>query len=90
MDIVEIDGQPIAKRGKKSGGKSIYECTHCGRRVVELYNQRPYCDCGTPMKDLLQVYMKDGKLMTQLPSIHTIRKKVIFELKRLPNIKESN
>ena len=90
MDIVEIDGQPIAKRGKKSGSKSIYECTHCGRRVVELYTKRPYCDCGTPMKDLLQVYMKDGKLVTQLPSIHDIRKKVIFELKRLPNIKESN
>ncbi|AWB10832.1 nicotinate phosphoribosyltransferase [Thermodesulfobium acidiphilum] len=34
MDIVEIEGVPIAKRGKKSGQKELVYCPVCGRRFV--------------------------------------------------------
>ncbi|MEO1784300.1 nicotinate phosphoribosyltransferase [Thermodesulfobium sp. 4217-1] len=34
MDIVEIEGEPIAKRGKKSGQKDLIYCSHCGKRFV--------------------------------------------------------
>jgi len=29
MDIIEIDGKPLAKRGKMSGSKSVLRCAKC-------------------------------------------------------------
>ena len=34
LDIMEIDGQPIAKRGKHSGSKRVLRCRACGKTVV--------------------------------------------------------
>lgn len=34
LDIVEIDGEPIAKRGKESGRKALLVCEACGARSV--------------------------------------------------------
>ena len=53
MDIVEIDGRPVAKRGKRSGAKDVFRCD-CGRsRVVRLGTLPEPCPCGGPWKPLL-------------------------------------
>lgn len=34
LDIVEIDGEPVSKRGKESGAKALLICESCGKRAV--------------------------------------------------------
>jgi nicotinate phosphoribosyltransferase len=65
LDIVEIDGRPIAKRGKESGRKALIVCGSCGGRAV-VPAARPtdgpagssgglVCPrCGGPAEDALQ------------------------------------
>ncbi|HQJ08431.1 MAG TPA: nicotinate phosphoribosyltransferase, partial [Deltaproteobacteria bacterium] len=43
MDIVEIGGKPIAKRGKDSGRKSVLRCRSCMRDYVVPYGQTHAC-----------------------------------------------
>jgi nicotinate phosphoribosyltransferase len=58
LDIVEIDGRPLAKRGKASGRKALLVCASCGRRsvvpaaagVVEM----PCPACGSAVRDALR------------------------------------
>ena len=56
LDIVEIDGEPIAKRGKESGAKSLLVCPACGRRAVVLRSEAEpgRCpECGEGVEDAL-------------------------------------
>ena len=54
MDIVEIDGKPLAKRGKMSGSKSVLRCSRCFQdRMVPFKKNRGQsnrgsnrCSCG--------------------------------------------
>lgn len=50
MDIVEIEGQPVAKRGKPSGAKEVFSCGNClGTAVLPLGGVPPgNCACGSP------------------------------------------
>jgi len=41
FDIVEIDGVPMAKRGKESGAKFVACCPACGERQVIYWKQGP-------------------------------------------------
>ena len=34
FDIIDIEGKPFAKRGKKSGRKDLYRCDRCARHIV--------------------------------------------------------
>lgn len=57
LDIVEIDGRPIAKRGKESGRKALLVCGACGTRAVvpagrDSAGRCPRC--GTAAEDALQ------------------------------------
>ncbi len=46
MDIVEVDGRPLAKRGKWSGPKDLLRCPVCGARsVVSLGTVDVPCTC---------------------------------------------
>ncbi len=61
MDIVEIDGKPLSKRGKMSGTKSVLRCSRCFQdRLVpfridrgRLRQQTKRCSCGGRLDDLL-------------------------------------
>jgi nicotinate phosphoribosyltransferase len=63
MDIVEIDGKPIAKKGKMSGAKRVLRCNDCRRDLVRPLEQpaTARCECGGAFEEiLLPWYDKDG------------------------------
>jgi len=84
FDIVEIDGEPIAKRGKRSGGKWVAECPLCGRREVIYWQREPgQCVCGAQRRILNQRLISKGQIVAPLPDASTIREKVVTALEHL-------
>ena len=83
MDIVEVEGVPIAKRGKMSGRKAVYRCCRCGRiQTVATGSPRPGC-CGGELVSLLQPLVQDGRLVRTLPDVHAIRRQVLEDLEQV-------
>jgi nicotinate phosphoribosyltransferase len=84
LDIMEIDGQPIAKRGKHSGSKRVLRCRACGRTVVVPAHQAVgQCVCGGSYEDLLKPLIRDGRVARDLPPPRTLREHVLEQLRRL-------
>lgn len=84
MDIVEIEGKPLAKRGKRSGRKALYQCVACGARQVAPWAATPgSCACGGQLERLDRVLLKDGKILADLPSARVIRERVLEQLEGL-------
>mgnify|MGYP000120731155 CR=1 FL=1 len=82
MDMVEVDGRPLAKKGKKSGKKKIFEC-ECGmREVVPFEFETVICACGKKMKEKTEKLMENGKIIKPLPSIEELRERVKKEMKK--------
>jgi nicotinate phosphoribosyltransferase len=81
MDIVEIEGTPIAKRGKSSGAKRVLRCTRCYEdKVVPFAETLKRCGCGGKYSELLVPLMERGKVREKLPSAQKIREYVLREL----------
>lgn len=55
FDLVEVNGRPSAKRGKRSGHKQVWECPACRTRsVLPARSPVPTCSCtAVPMEPLL-------------------------------------
>ncbi len=86
LDIVEVEGKPIAKRGKKSGRKTIYRCMNCLRDRVVYYKERNgyRCEnCGKDMREILEKYIESGKIIKRMPSAKEIREYVLNQLNKL-------
>ncbi len=88
MDIVEVDGEPLAKRGKESGAKQLWVCDNCGQRFQTLMKEdKVRCDlCGGPTRGLLVEYIKDGKIAKNVPTPQEIRSFVLRQLRDFPEI----
>jgi nicotinate phosphoribosyltransferase len=83
MDIVEINGKPLAKRGKASGSKRAMRCVRClGDRVFPFAENPKRCSCGGRYADLMQHIIKQGKVLEKLPSPAKIRESVVEALKQ--------
>jgi nicotinate phosphoribosyltransferase len=90
MDIVEIDGKPLAKRGKMSGSKSVLRCSRCFQdRMVPFKENRGQskrgsnrCSCGGRSKELLLPLIHKRKILWDLPTPQVIRE---YVLKQLPH-----
>ena len=82
MDITEIEGQPIAKRGKMSGAKRVVRCLSCYREKVVPLNQDidSRCDCGGMFTDLLVPWYDNGTFLSEKQSPQEIRKHVLEQL----------
>lgn len=84
MDIVEIDGKPLAKRGKMSGSKSVFRCSKCYKDKIVPYknvrNEVNRCSCGGEFKELLLPFIKDRKILWDLPKPQAIRQYVLDQL----------
>ncbi len=88
MDIVEIDGKPLAKRGKMSGSKRVLRCQKCFKdKMVPFEKKRgrstrggDRCSCGGRFKDLLISFMQNGKILLDLPKPQVIKEYVLEQL----------
>jgi nicotinate phosphoribosyltransferase len=75
MDIVEIEGEPITKRGKLSGVKNVAVCPACGERTLyaERHHKTEQCACGARTQDLLEVLIEGGEVAADLPDVEVIK-----------------
>lgn len=81
MDIMEIEGEPMAKRGKWSGAKDILRCKKCGNdKIVPLAAKQEKCACGGMYKKLLEPLIEKGKIARKLPKPKAIREHVLKQL----------
>jgi len=85
MDIVEIDGRPVAKRGKLGGKKQVWRCENCMVDVVKPYNDTmPKCPkCGGKTQPLLKPLIKNGEIVAELPEPKKIREYVLTQLEKM-------
>ena len=85
MDIVEMKGKPVAKRGKLSGKKQVWRCPQCLTDVVKLFDlPMPKCPkCGSKTEPMLKPLIRNGKIVAKLPRPKAIRKYVLRQLERL-------
>jgi nicotinate phosphoribosyltransferase len=82
LDIVEIEGQAITKRGKKAGVKEPWVCEGCGKRQVGLADRQPApCDCGGEWHPSLKPMLRIGKLVGDLPSPQGIRERALAQVR---------
>jgi len=82
LDIVEIEGEPIAKRGKESGAKQLYVCKACGKRTVVLLSRGlEACPaCAGEVEPQLVRFLEGGRLVRELPSPQEVREYVLSQL----------
>lgn len=89
MDIIEIDGKPIAKRGKMSGSKRVLRCSKCFQdKMIPLKPHQSQssrgverCSCGGRFQDLLIPLIEKKRVLWDLPRPQAIRE---YVLKQLP------
>ena len=80
-DLVEIDGKPVAKRGKFGARKEPLRCPMDGTYEVGV-SRCP--TCNGRMESAYVRYLDRGDLATELPSLREIRSRVIAEADRAP------
>ncbi|MDN5357657.1 MAG: nicotinate phosphoribosyltransferase [Candidatus Methanomethylophilaceae archaeon] len=87
MDLVEKDGEPIAKRGKFAGRKFPYRCPHCYTMGVSLIpDDEIRCDCGCVMEMIERPVLKNGKRVTPEVKPKEVRE---YVLKQLDHMKQN-
>lgn len=84
MDIVEIEGEPVAKRGKLGGRKEVYRCRACMHSILAYKKKPTRCPrCGGAMEGMLKPLVKRGRIVAGLPSPEEIRSYVLQQLKKV-------
>ena len=89
MDIVEMEGQPVAKKGKFGGRKEVFRCPHCLMYQVipapKAAASPPLCPhCQKAMEPLLKPYLRKGERVKDIPPVDQIRHYVLDQLKKVP------
>jgi len=74
MDIVEIEGMPKAKRGKRSGVKQVYMMPDGGHRMLPAMQKAP-----TGGKSLIEPFIKNGNIVKEC-DMQEARKRVLQKL----------
>ena len=83
LDIVEVEGIPFAKRGKRSGRKQVYACEACGARTVRPAAEAPdKCPCGGARKGLLRPALRAGRAAETPSPPRAIRDRVLRQVER--------
>jgi nicotinate phosphoribosyltransferase len=81
MDIIEIDGEPVAKRGKRSGSKGVWRCPQCfATSVHPARTKPPVCRCGEKTESILEPLLSQGRIKEALPEPGLIHDFVIQQL----------
>ena len=87
LDIVEIEGEKIAKRGKMSGAKKVLRCSNCFSDKVVLENRKASnykCDkCNSIYKEIFIDAIKGEKILYDFQSASDIRESVMKQYRFL-------
>ena len=83
FDIVNINDEPIAKRGKFAGKKQVGYCKQCEIYLCEKYETEIITcpSCGKQMEPILEKIMEKGRIVSHLPDEKEIREFVQKQLK---------
>lgn len=75
LDIVEIEGEPVSKRGKKSGAKQLYLCKGCGERLVSTFGETELkCpSCEGKAEPYMEKIIENGDVLKEHPKAKEIR-----------------
>jgi nicotinate phosphoribosyltransferase len=79
FDIIDIEGKPVAKRGKMSGRKDLFRCEGCADHFVVPRGEKPDCECGGKAIPLLKEY-HPKEAIKDYPKAGVIRKFVLEQL----------
>src|SRR5262245_13666094 len=84
LDIMEIDGKRMAKRGKRSGAKQVWRVPGTVQNVVlPAHKPAPLGADGRPAEPLLKPLIADGRLVRDLPPPRTIRDYVLEQMQHI-------
>ena len=84
LDIMEIEGRPMAKRGKRSGAKQVWRLPGAVENVVlPAHKPAPVAADGSPAEALLKPLIAAGRLVRDLPPPRTIREYVLEQMARI-------
>ncbi|MEM2136382.1 MAG: nicotinate phosphoribosyltransferase [Candidatus Methanomethylicia archaeon] len=89
LDIVEVEGKPLAKRGKTSGRKQVWRCQECLTDIALPVDEKvtECVKCGSRnMKPMLQKMISNGKIVFDMPKPKEIREEVLKHVEKLINI----
>jgi nicotinate phosphoribosyltransferase len=78
MDIVEIEGNPKAKRGKRSGAKQVYMMPDGAHRMLPSIQKAPLDGMS-----LIEPFMNHGKIVKEC-TMQEARKRVLQKLSAFP------
>jgi nicotinate phosphoribosyltransferase len=84
LDLVEVEGRPVSKRGKYSGRKQVFLCDGCLRWLVKPWHEKSLkCEvCGSPMRPMLKKIIDGGKVLGKARSPGEIRDYLLIQLDR--------
>jgi nicotinate phosphoribosyltransferase len=77
MDIIEIEGTPVAKRGKMSGAKQVWRDPMTLQDVVLPLGVEPEVP---GLESVLMPLIDGGNLVDPLPNVRSIRQRVLDQL----------
>jgi len=80
LDIMEIEGRPMAKRGKRSGAKQVWRVPGT---VENFVLPAPRGPDGRPAEALLKPLLAGGRLVRDLPPPRTIRDFVLEQMAKI-------
>ena len=85
LDIVEKDGQPVAKRGKLGGKKHVFRCAACNSwEISPSETDVPVClSCGADMQPAFEKLMAGGVRLQPEKSPREIRDYVLQQLETM-------
>lgn len=83
MDIVEIEGRPMTKRGKLSGAKQPMRCDEGHHWIAPEAAGSACPECGASGSTEMAPLTRAGRLVADLPSAQAIRDRVLATLSRL-------
>ncbi len=88
LDIVEVEGRPIAKRGKLAGRKNVWRCKEClTYTVTSAAEPQPPCPvCQAATEPMLKPLVLKGKIVRGLPKPQAIRKYVLSQLEKVKQL----